>query len=133
MDIFLRIAIALLGTVAYDLVAPRLLQDDDGIGTGLIYFTLVVAFAAAWSAFDGYARKTALRAAVIWVAVTVAITVYFPVRDAIQAAHRGDHSLSLLSQLEPSDLVFFLVLVMVPAALGHVLGRLIAPKPLPTS
>ena len=113
--------------VAASLVART---QDDPLGAGFSAFAVVVALAFALALLDGLVLRVR-PLALVWSVVTVLVALLVSFQPAIDTLVDGDGTLSAreaadvaLSDL-PSSLVFFVLLVGVPAALGALSGSAI--------
>lgn len=119
MKLLVRLLVMVGGSLAYAAAAPAVLPGDDGLGTGLLYFLLVMCVACAWAVWDGYHVDSLVEAGVGWVVVALAVGLLGPFRIWFTEG-RDDAALrSDLVALTP----FLALLVLVPAAGGLMVGR----------
>lgn len=104
-----------------------LISGKDGganIGAGLLAFLVLIVLSAAWAFVDGRRAATLGRVIGIWAVVALLVATAM----VLQIQWQGDLDTAVLS----SDLLtvgpFVLALVWAPAAVGAVLGSLLAPK-----
>ena len=99
------------------------------IGAGLISFVVALVLSLVWGFLDGRRTRAIVRWVVIWavVALIVAVAQAVEIQLGGSPGIDGDVLRSDLTLVAP----FTFGLVLAPAALGIVLGSLLAPKPPP--
>lgn len=129
MRIIVRVAAFVLGTIAFELAAPSLFPDDDGLGAGLLYFLVLVVAAGLWALWDGVRWDATAAVVACWALVGVAVGIEAPVSIYLNEGRDADVFWSDLAALTP----FITGLVLVPALVGLGLGRLLRPKAAPAA
>lgn len=122
--IVVRSVVLGIGIAAYYHVAPALLPDDDGLGTGLLAFLIIVVASGCWGLFDCVRREYA-PVAVIWLTTSLLVAVGWWV---VLAAVEADSSMSMaeLLRVDAEGVAFMISLVAVPALCAGGLGQLIS-------
>ena len=93
-------------------------DSTDALGAGLMFFMIVAVVAMSWALVDAF-RRGGLSTAAVW-AVTAVLSGL-----ALGAVRMVTDESVTFHEVVTSDLPFFAVLVLVPAALGGALGALV--------
>lgn len=91
-------------------------DSTDALGAGLLAFLIMVAIAFVWALVDGV-RTGFVASLVRWLIASVLVGVGVPLVVAI----RDDDGLALVGE----DVLFFSVLLFVPAAIGLAIGAVV--------
>jgi hypothetical protein len=107
----LRVAVMTALFIAYKALLDRS-DSTDALGAGLLFFLIVAVVTLVWAAIDG-ARRGFLLVAGLWLVASVLISVAVNVAGVVM-----DSTLSFTL----GDVIFFILLWLVPALIGAVLG-----------
>ncbi|PUA80762.1 hypothetical protein [Nocardioides currus] len=124
--VLVRIAALGAAIAVWSLVAPGLLDDDSGLGTGLLAFLGLAVVGLVWGLYDGRHRGF-VTAAAAWSATALTFSVGWLV---IRAVLDADSSMSA-SEIVSSDLStipFIAGLVLAPALVGAAAGHAVRPS-----
>ena len=119
---------ALLATWAVPLVLMELLPSsgDANIGLGVLVFAMVMGVAGIGGLLDGI-RWSILRVAGVWLASGLLLGLVVPWLTVLSDG--GDFDPAVVRADIAGTVPFVLVLVLLPAVAGGVLGRLVRPAP----
>ncbi|GAA4711405.1 hypothetical protein [Nocardioides conyzicola] len=103
--------VACLVVVGVVVLAIEHSDSDDALGAGLLAFLVLVTLAFAWALVDGV-RRGFVPSLLVWVLTSAAAGVGIPLVLSLGS----DESVAV------DDVVFFGLLLLVPAAVGFVIG-----------
>lgn len=127
LAVLVRTAALAAAVAVWAYVAPGLLNDDTGLGTGLLAFLGLIVVGFVWSLYDAR-RRGFPTTATAWCVIALAFSIGWLV---VRAVLEADSSMSA-TEIITADLFsipFIAGLVAVPALVGAGIGTALRPAP----